>query len=522
MGRGDGARRTTSLATVAARLAGGLGTVASSAAQAFKDGWFGPGQPIPPSAPPDVKGRVMDYMPGLNLYIAQERDSGIGFDDLRALAENWDLLRIIMESRKDEVCKLKWTVRPVEQRGKAPQARIDAILSALRKPDRVHWWQQWLRMLLEDLFVLDAPCVYVRPTRGGGVYSLDVLDGATIKRLLDYSGRTPTAPVPAYQQILKGLPAAEYTTEELLYAPRNVRSHRVYGFSPVEQIIMTVNIGLRREISQLEWFTAGNMPETLVPVAPSWTPSQINDFQSVWDGLMEGNLKERRKAKFIPGGGGVPQSVKTAPLKDDFDEWLARVACFAFGVSPQPFIKMVNRATAKSAEDKAKSEGLESITEWITDFMTSIIQGPLGAPDLCFDFQEERESDPLLQAQASKIYVEIGAITVDDVREDLGKDPYGVGPYFATAAGPVPLFEVLKPTQVADGELGFSQAHFDAVEAGQKQAASQSQGAQGAAEGGSGGEPSADGSAGQPGAAPQGSGENVEKARARTKKVIAY
>ncbi len=35
--------------------------------------------------------------------------------------------------------------------------------------------------------------------------------------------------------VSKGLPAVNYTRDELLYLPRNVRSHSLYGFSPVEQ-----------------------------------------------------------------------------------------------------------------------------------------------------------------------------------------------------------------------------------------------------------------------------------------------
>ena len=77
------------------------------------------------------------------------------------------------------------------------------------------------------------------------------LDGATIKRVIDDWGRTPqpyagpdgaTVYPPAYQQVLKGLPAVNYAARDIMYRPRNVRAHRVYGYSPVQQILMTVNI----------------------------------------------------------------------------------------------------------------------------------------------------------------------------------------------------------------------------------------------------------------------------------------
>ena len=125
------------------------------------------------------------------------------------------------------------------------------------------------------------------------------------------------------------MPAVDYTSDELIYAPRNPRPHKVYGYSPVEQILMTVNIGLRRQVSQLNYFTEGNTPEALIGVPEQWTPDQIRQFQEYWDALLEGNLAARRHTRFVPGGLKY-QPIRDVPLKDEFDEWLARVVCFAF------------------------------------------------------------------------------------------------------------------------------------------------------------------------------------------------
>jgi hypothetical protein len=38
------------------------------------------------------------------------------------------------------------------------------------------------------------------------LFALEPVDGATIRRVLDNTGRTPLPPDPAYQQIIKGLP----------------------------------------------------------------------------------------------------------------------------------------------------------------------------------------------------------------------------------------------------------------------------------------------------------------------------
>ena len=66
-------------------------------------------------------------------------------------------------------------------------------------PDQEHTWAQWLRMVLEDLFVARRSCVR-SPHRRRGVYAIEPIDGATIKRVLDDHGRTPM-PLPVRQQV---------------------------------------------------------------------------------------------------------------------------------------------------------------------------------------------------------------------------------------------------------------------------------------------------------------------------------
>ncbi len=46
------------------------------------------------------------------------------------------------------------------------------------------------------------------------------------------------------------------------------------------------------------------------------------------------------------------------PLKDQYDEWLARVICYAFSVPATPFVSQVNRATSETMRLQATQEGL--------------------------------------------------------------------------------------------------------------------------------------------------------------------
>ena len=46
------------------------------------------------------------------------------------------------------------------------------------------------------------------------------------------------------------------------------------------------------------------------------------------------------------------------PLKDMYDEWLARVICYAFSAPASPFVSQVNRATSETMRLQATQEGL--------------------------------------------------------------------------------------------------------------------------------------------------------------------
>jgi portal protein len=390
--------------------------------------WFGPLNPMPPTAPPEVAGRLFDYPSGYNLNIQPRAYEAVTFGTMRALADGYDLMRLVIETRKDQVAALKWNIQPRDHRvaikGEVAD-RVKKLEAFFMRPDKVNFWDTWLRMILEDLLVLDAPAIHLRRTRGGDLFALEQIDGATVKRVIDDWGRTPEYPIPAYQQVLKGYPAVDYTTKDLLYRPRNSRVNKVYGYSPVEQILMTVNIALRRQVFQLNYFTEGNIPEALIGVPETWTPDQIRQFQDWFDSVLTGNLAERRRARFVPNAVGktyIP--TKDSELFGAAEEWMARVVCYAFSVSPQPFVKMMNRATAASAQEVAVSEGLAPLQNWVKALIDTIILDEFNEPDLEFWWSDGEELDPTARMKILTGYATKGVLAINEARIKMGEDPF--------------------------------------------------------------------------------------------------
>ena len=412
--------------------------------------WFGPLSPIAPAAPADVAGRQWDYPAGYNLTLEPRPYSPVSFATLRQLADGYDLLRLVIETRKDQVARMDWAIKP---RGPVkPDARIDQLTTFFRRPDGIHGWADWLRMLLEELFVIDAATLYCRRNRAGRLTALMPLDGATIKPVIDDWGRTPqpvrdgtqTIWPTAYQQVLKGFPAVNYSTRDLLYRPRNPRVNRAYGFSPVEQVVTTVNIALRRQLFLMDYFTEGNIPDSLIGVPDGWTPDQIGSYQKYWDAYFSGDAGRRRRAKFVPGGVAKTfVQTKEPELKNAFDDWLARIVCFAFSVSPQALVSQMNRATAEVQKTLAEEEGFAPILAWVKALIDDVLAAEFNASDLEFVWTPTDTIDPQVQETILSSYTSRGILTLNEARAMLGRDPLPVSaadtPMALTGTGYVPL-----------------------------------------------------------------------------------
>ena len=407
--------------------------------------WFGPMQPLPPVAPPEVKGRAFDYPTGVNLSYIPRGAEPVSFEQLRELAYAVPLLRSVIETRKDQVASLDWIIRPKTNGPNARKTKAKVkpeddpasqrVTAFFQMPDKRHPFDTWLRMVLEELFVTDAVTIEPRMDRSGKLFALDQIDGATIKPLIGQDGRRPFPPDPAYQQIIKGVPAADFTSDELIYFPRNPRVHSLgYGYSNVEQIILTINIALRRDIYVLEYYKSGSIPDAFGTTPKEWTGQQIDDFQKYFDALMTGDLARRRGMKFMPGEFKLIEA-RQPPLKDQYDEWLARVVCYAFSVPITPFVNQVNRATGETLKLQATQEGLAPLKLWLKTLLNRAIWQYMGETTVEFAFDDEDEQDPLEQAQVLTSLVQAGIKNRNEAREELGMAGIAGGEEYSVQLG---------------------------------------------------------------------------------------
>lgn len=413
--------------------------------------WMGPGQPQQPVAPEDTKGRQFDYPVAVNLNYRPRGTEAIGFPKLRAMAKHCDLLRIVMERQKDLIEAYDWTIKPrEEEKGKRPSesahaAAIKEVTDFLRYPDKVYDWAQWIRMALEDVFVIDALSIYRRRDMAGRPFALELLNGATITPLIDGSGRRPLTG-PCYEQILKGVPAVQYDLAELLYYPKNVATDRIYGQSPVEQIINYGEAAIERMKSQKAYFTEGNVPDGIFTSHADMTAEDIVKWQDYWDRTFSGNTSMRRHGRWVPAGSEW-QEMKQPPLKDEFDEWLARIICFTFSTSPMPFIKQsgLGNQGADSQQEAAEEAGIATYMAFVKRLIDRIIHEDFGHPELEFAWAWDKEFDPKIAAEIQDIKLRNGSLKIDEARDSDGLEPYPDGLGDMPMYDGRPLEQVLAP-----------------------------------------------------------------------------
>jgi hypothetical protein len=124
--------------------------------------------------------------------------------------------------------------------------------------------------------------------------------------------------------------------------------------------------------------------------------------------------------KFMPAEFKLTET-RQPPLKDMYDEWLARVICYAFSVPASAFVSQVNRATSETLRTQAATEGLAPLKAWVKRVFDQILGVAFASSDCEFCWVGDDGVDPLQQAQTISILVGAGVKTVAEARAELGR-----------------------------------------------------------------------------------------------------
>lgn len=415
-----------------------------------------PGALPQPSSFVDLLRQQFSY--GQNARIAVRQGAQNPFAVLRAMSE-FGHIRTCIEARKDQMTSLTLEIRRKDKlNSKISDERVAAVKAFFSKPDKKRTWSTWVRLLIEEILVTDALSIYKRKTFGGDLYGLDIIDGTTILPMVDARGDIPDAPNVAYRQIVYGKPieGGDCTVDDLMYRPRIARTHTVYGMSPIEWVLMAINAAINRDIYHLTWFTEGNVPESVVDAPASWNPDQIKEFEALINAKFSGvlNLGERHKMKVLSQGMAASlKQLKEPDFTGEYDIWLLKVICAAFGVPPSElgFTEDAgSQNTSKQQENVVYRRGVKPLALFIQDLLNEVIEHDLKEPGLEAVLSGGEPEDRKMQAEVDKIYIELGVTSPDEVAERLGLPGVGLGRFIMSGGKPVFVEQLLNPEKDDD------------------------------------------------------------------------
>lgn len=489
---------------------------------------FGPGVPFTPApldpVRPDTgraEPRAWEYPVSWNIPGSTHR--AIPWQVLRD-ASKIPIIRNMIRIRKNEASSMPWDIviseRAIEmEQRKDPNKAQEDIEADLRKRlmpeiDRcAEFWQEpdrrnglkfssWVGKVLEERLVLDALAIYPRYNYGGELWSLEVLDGTTIKPLLDNDGGRPMPPYPAYQQILWGFPRGEfvadldnqgevrlgdidpenkipgnYLSDQLIYEHKEHFTNTPYGLSPVEQSLMDADLWMKRMGWLRAEYSEGTMPTSWMEiqegsVAAGWTITQLREVERELNDYLSGNTGNRWRQRILPPGVKPMQTQELAEkYKPDYDLYLLKLLCanFDMTIAEMGFTEskgLGDRSYHEGQEDVQDRKGLRPDIEWLSSVLTDISHKHLGMPrELEFKFLAKDAEDEVMLDTLAENQQKSGAITLNERRKRLGQSPYSFPeadqPMIITARGVVflegsseiaPPGEEVQPRQALDDQ----------------------------------------------------------------------
>ena len=444
---------------------------------------FAPGLPLIPSSlnplnpetgRPDP--RRYEYQVAQNINVTETRL--VPFKTLRAAADQIDIVRRCIEVRKAKLTGLDWDIvlseaaseRIIAESGgdhlrAMAQAREKYApeIARLRKfwdtpdPQNGLSFVDWLSMAIEEMDVLDAWAIWPQMTVGGQVRGFQILDGSTIKPLLDDRGMRPEPSTgPAFQQILYGFPRSEFqagiddeaadgefSSDELAYFVRTRRTNTVYGFGPVERCLPLADIYLRRQQWIRSEFTEGTMPKSYLelPESAQLTPDQIRAYENIYNDDLSGQTAQRNRLRvLVPGGQLKFEEGYSDKFSDLMDNYLITSITGHFGVLPTEIGFSAKGGLGGSGHQQGEADAAETIgviptANWLSEMISNLSYRWLGMPrELEFKLAPSERMNTQELAMRDEIRKRSGGVTINENRADLGL------PLVETPEADMPIF----------------------------------------------------------------------------------
>ncbi|MDB5042179.1 MAG: putative bacteriophage portal protein [Candidatus Eremiobacteraeota bacterium] len=377
---------------------------------------------------------------------------------LRNFANN-EVVRTAIDKRKHQISSSRWQIVRLDDPKAPPNpAVVDAVTRLLRYVNPAgDSMRSLLEKTVEDHLVLDAGCIEIEKTLGGGpapatgcaIAALWAVDGALVEidpnweKPVNRGGLGCDPKAIRYRQVDRATRRveAELLDSQLVYMMGGETTHRILGWSPVETLVAIIEAELYGEQYDFELLKHG--------IPPGWidfggmTNDQLLANRSYYESEIEGT---GRTAIF---GGGSPDRKPIVAGKFGFSpselerkftkEWLVKKIAMVFSLDPTIFgiTSDVNKASSTVVSERT-DEGYVELATLVAEKITRKIVWQIDE-NHGLVFPDLSVIDPLAQAQIDKIYITSAVILPNEMRAiRFGMDPYEGGDVPIRPAGAPP------------------------------------------------------------------------------------
>jgi hypothetical protein len=338
-------------------------------------------------------------------------------------------------------------------------------------------FRSWLSLILDDLTLFDAAAIVKNPTEDGSrlgeVYNLP---GEQIRLYRCTDLRTPQPPEVAYDWADQAKVKAYYNNDELVYMMANPQING-YGKSPVAMIVEKMAGSIYANSNMMEDFSNNNLPFFVFDLGPNVSQHDRDAIEEAWNNkVMRGHFR----GIFVGMKEGVKGFMPMPTQPDKTDTTLARLQywanakCAIYGLSLNDigFTQDLHRTTAETQAELTQSRGINSFANIVQGYFNGeIIKGRMwvrddpedpdsfdgksvpcfGFNDVKFEFEQSSPTQRLEEASQMTAFVEMGAMSRNELRKELRQPPIPGGDVYVIPGGDWMRVDALDslPTEVA-------------------------------------------------------------------------
>lgn len=396
-------------------------------------------------------------------------DSPVTIDLIRQFADNYDILRSVINHLKREVAAQPFDIVSKDPKDDSATmaARIkEASLFFTKKgglglptEGRRHFEEKFL----EDLLVTGAFAVWKGWSKGGRLQEMLAIDSATIRPRQDAYG-WPGPGDAWYEQWIMGMKIrdfkargyepgkeykqAEFKQNELVYDGLWPMTWTPWFRSPVEYLITTVMSALASDKWNRSWLTTGTTPSDVIFTPESWTVDENIKYKLYFDAMLTGNIEGRTQTKLMPGGVNTKATARKDQDFADFDLWLARRtgAIFDVQLSSIGFAGEQYKVSQEGSNTQTTRLGVASLLAIRKELYDEALED-LGFSDLEINDRESAEETPLEQTRRIVVACGVPPMKLNEGRKALGLDATDDGDTILVSNTLTPLSTAVNPPE---------------------------------------------------------------------------